>query len=358
MSPKTRKQQARTDKQANPSRKRKRLPSGSYVPKTTYHALLVIDPGTLNIKVAYAILKIVDNVVTPIHLTDLVALKWSDDELFLPSQMAYKESESSAIQEYGPDPTRMGHTFTAMVSDHPEAIFGRQVDVALAKGEIQESYILRHLKPVLFEGSAERERVRGDHLTRKMRTLGVEPDPQRIRMHLAGAGQHKNPPWVEVEVDHFAQLLRWVCGKSLRRISVMHPELDWPDLSDADRVSAFLASKPHLSIGLPVPAKSTVEDKERIVAAATKAGIRSPGLISEPTAGLTHHVLEETQDDGSVKDRKYLVLDDGAGSVDIAALSVKRVESGLGSPSSKFWRNYQVPPSGVEVLRSILPPPT
>jgi hypothetical protein len=262
-----------------------------------------MDTGTENVKVAYAIADVIDGIRQQVKVADLVSIMWPNEQMSVRSQIAYPWTEGPPGQH----------------SAIP--LFGYEVDEALKKEEIGEEDIIRHTKPMLFEGQMEKERTRGATIEAMMDRLGLNSSLGDLTSCLreVGDGRTKAHRDVAFAVDHYGLLLRWVLRQALHHISDNHQRLlNWPAFTcDAD-YDAFLNDDPNILIGLPVPAKCTVEDNVQITAAAKRAGIRKPILLSEPAAALVHDLTRQMEERTFVQGENYLVLDVGAGSADFA----------------------------------------
>ncbi len=291
-------------------------------PQIQYRALLVVDGGTENVKVVFATQKIINGVPQSVPLSDLIPIQWPNEQISVRAQMAYKQTVDPATGKLS--------TVT---------LFGYEVDDALAKDEIAEKDIIRHMKPMALFGALAQDRRTDASMQEMMSRLNLQPNLDEIKFFLRHVGDQEASEGGALEVDQYGQLLRWVLRQVLPKISKQYTELGWPTMKSAEQCDDFLRTNPpNLVIGLPVPAKCTDKENGRIVAAAKRAGISKPHLISEPAAALMHELQEKKEQRIDFCSKRFLLLDDGAGSADWTLCSAVEEKVAGGTSVIKLFR--------------------
>ncbi|OQV11073.1 hypothetical protein CLAIMM_14973 [Cladophialophora immunda] len=192
--------------------------------------------------------------------------------------------------------------------DERRMFWGDGVEQELKKRGITESQVIRRLKPSLFDAHALAHQPfqkgllvaedRKVELTESLKSCGEDADDYRMEN-------------LSVFSDYMGIVYRYV----LQFIAKTHGSLGWPVLKNLEEYKNWSPpGNPKIHVSLPVPVGSSPDEVQLVVAAAKAAGIPNPYPVAEPASALIHHLCKAR--DQSIKEKTFLILDIGAGSVD------------------------------------------
>ena len=286
--------------------------TSNFKSKIEYDVAVSLDNGSEYFKVGIVCIKKIDGKPQPILPKDLETMIWPNGELAVRSHVAYKRTTVP----------RTGHAAFILLCGH-------EVDDALSKGEIQEKDIIRHVKPMIFQGQMAKEKEDDAVIASMMEEMNLDVEDITSSLDAVGersvrlAGQQYKDP-AEARVSHnakdplwlYAQLFRYGLRFALRYLAKHHKELKWPTFERDEDCDDFLKSHPEIRISLLVPASCTDELRGSIVAAAVNAGVQDPILVPEPAAALTHYVATKLENRVPMIGKRLVLVDTGAGSSD------------------------------------------
>ncbi|OAP64244.1 hypothetical protein AYL99_00216 [Fonsecaea erecta] len=187
-------------------------------------------------------------------------------------------------------------------------LWGDEVDQALKKGDINESQVVRHLKPSLFHAhTASQQHFQGGiELTKERKT--------ELSDCLKFYGEVPRDYHLE-NISVFSYYLGFVYRFVLRFIATSHGSLGWPVFDNLEDYKSWTPpGNPRITVSLPVPVRSSPAQVQLMVAAAKAAGIPNPYPVAEPAAAMIYHLYKARGQ--SLVGKTFLILDIGAGSAD------------------------------------------
>ncbi|KIX92712.1 uncharacterized protein Z520_11564 [Fonsecaea multimorphosa CBS 102226] len=189
-------------------------------------------------------------------------------------------------------------------------LWGDEVSQELKKGHINESQVIRRLKPSLFDARALTQRPfqtdlsiakdRKNQLIKSLESCGEDPDDYRLE-----------------NISVFSEYMGFAYRGVLQNIAKMDGNLGWPVLNNLDEYKSW---KPQgnvkINVSLPVPIGAKPGQVQMVVAAAKAAGIPNPYPVAEPASALIHHLHKARDHLQSIIGKTFVILDIGAGSAD------------------------------------------
>ncbi len=198
-------------------------------------------------------------------------------------------------------------------------IWGIEVRKGLDEGSVDESKVIRRLKPALLDSSKSSMRdVYGNmtHLLSKasrneviesLQYYGEDPD-----VHSLAA------------VTILSEFYRFAYRSALVFIAGSHGNLGWPiHLDPSDQQTENHPGRSMISVSLPLPVELTPSQTSCVVAAARAAGLPNPYPVDETACALIHHLHLSTGQ--TIVGKTFLIIDAGAASVDLQVFNVDTV---------------------------------
>ena len=197
-----------------------------------------------------------------------------------------------------------------LIKDDGGIIWGEDVFREVNKNQIPESRIIRRLKPHLFDSL---RRKAGDSPPR-YKVLMSEERTSKLEEALNHYGEDHQQ--YELSAIHlFSECLGMIFHDVLHFIARTHGNLGWPVHTNRDLYKdCSILQDVKFTVSLPLPAGSTPEQTQLIMAAARAAGIPNPYPVSEPIAAYINHAKESCSE--SAPGKISIIVDVGAATVD------------------------------------------